>query len=129
MSFTIYNGYIEKMGGDGWLNVIFNDGLRWSLPEYLQVQVTKSTNREEFTILEGRWKGKKASMQRKGWSLWDWDGSYFEENIRRGSPHRTGAEMTYYRKSKELKIVGLGTYNLELDPNNPIPLGAHDTLW
>lgn len=45
--------YIENLGGDGWLRVKFDDGLVWPLPEYLQVLLTKSADREEFTVLYG----------------------------------------------------------------------------
>ncbi len=57
MRFTdAYFGYIEKLGGDGWLRVKFDNGagLIWPLPEYLKVSVIKPGEREEFVILEGR---------------------------------------------------------------------------
>ena len=67
MSYKSYYGYIEKLGGNGWLIVKLNDGFTWPLPEFLKVLVTKSGDREEFTILEGRFRGKKASVKKKGW--------------------------------------------------------------
>ncbi len=82
-----YIGYIEKLAGNGWLKVKLNDGLIWPLPEFLKVKVTKSEEREEFQILEGRLMGKKASVKKKGWQ-WDWDQSYFENDIRQGYPYR-----------------------------------------
>ncbi len=66
MSCESYFGYIEKLGGNGWLRVKLNDGFTWPLPEFLKGLVTKSGDREEFEILEGRFKGKKASVKKKG---------------------------------------------------------------
>ncbi|MGB0789788.1 MAG: hypothetical protein ACPGQR_09660, partial [Marinirhabdus sp.] len=112
----------------GWLTVKLDDGFIWPLPEFLKVFVTKSANRDEFEIMEGRFVGKKASVKKKGlWGqLWDWDGSYFESDIRAGYPYRGAAEMTFYRKSEKLKIEGLGEYYTITDPGNPTPIGLHD---
>lgn len=123
-----YIGYIEKLGGNGWLRVKLNDGFTWPLPEFLKVLVTKSEDREEFQILEGRFKGKKASVKKKGWrwDQWDWDMSFFEDDVRQGHPHRGAAEMTFYTKSEKLKIIGLGEFNAFTQGNNPPPTGRHD---
>lgn len=128
MNYESYFGYIEKLGGNGWLRVKLNDGFIWPLPEFLKIQVTKSEDREEFEILEGRFKGKKASVKKKGWrwDQWDWDMSFFESDIRRGHPYRGPAEMRFYTKSERLEIDGLGDFYAETDPNNPTPTGRHD---
>jgi hypothetical protein len=126
MSYKSYFGYIEKLGGNGWLNVKLNDGFIWPLPEFLKVHVVKSNSREEFEILEGRFMGKKASVKKKGWTWSDWDGSFFENDIRQGYPYKGSAEMTFYIKSKKLEIVGLGEYDAITDPSNPTLTGMHD---
>ncbi|MCV6628519.1 MAG: hypothetical protein OIF50_01530 [Flavobacteriaceae bacterium] len=126
MRYESYLGYIEKLGGNGWLQVKLDDGFIWPLPEFLKVQVTKSGEREFFEILEGRLMGKKASVKKKGWSFSDWDGSYFESDIRRGFPHKAAAQMKFYLKSEKLEITGLGEYHAETKPTNPPPVGLHD---
>jgi len=126
MGYKSYYGYIEKLGGNGWLNVKLNDGFTWPLPEFLKVFVTKSGDREEFEILEGRFRGKKASVKRKGWKWSDWDGSFFESDLRKGYPYRKAAEMTFYIKSEKLEIEGLGKYDAFTLEDNPPPIGHHD---
>ncbi len=84
MGYESYFGYIEKLGGNGWLKVKLNNTLIWPLPEFLKVHVIKSGSREECEILEGRFRGKKASVKKKGWTWSDWDGSFFESDIRQG---------------------------------------------
>ena len=111
----------------GWLRVKLNDGFIWPLPEFLNVLVTKSGDREEFEILEGRLKGRKASVKKKGWRWDDWDGSFFERDIRQGHPYRGPARMTFYIKSKKLEIEGLaGDFDAETYSENPTPTGIHD---
>ncbi|MBA4747030.1 MAG: hypothetical protein H2058_17455 [Muricauda sp.] len=128
MSYNSYFGYIESLGGNGWLRVKLNDGFIWPLPEFLKVLVTKSGDREEFEILEGRFNGKKATVKKKGWrwDQWDWDMSFFEDDIREGHPHRGAAEMRFYIKSKKLEIDGLGEFYAKTQEDNPPPLGKYD---
>ncbi len=123
-----YIGYIERLDGNGWLKVKLNDGLVWPLPEFLKVFVTKSADREEFQILEGRFINKKASVKKKGWrwDQWDWDKSFFENDIRQGYPYKEAAELTFFIKSEKLEIIGLGKYNAFTQDNNPPPIGKHD---
>ena len=103
--------YIENLGGDGWLRVKFDDGLIWPLPEYLQVLLTKSSDREEFKVLEGRFKGKTASVKKKGWNWfqWDWDQSYFEEEVHLIDTcvHKSAAHLTFYKKDIYFRCKGL----------------------
>ncbi len=123
ISGNIYIGYVERIEGDGWLQVKFDDsGMVWPIPEYLKVSVTESNGRENFTILEGRFMDRTASVKRKGWQFFDWDGSYFESGI----PHKQAAEMTFFRKSEKLEITGLGTFKAITQPDNPVPLGTSD---
>lgn len=136
--FKPYLGYIEK-NGNGWINVRINRNRNnytiWPLPEYLRIHITASEEREEFKILEGRWKGHIASVKKKGWSLGDWDGSYFEWGklygedevpIGRGFPHTGKAELTYHRRSEKLIVKDLGTFNMITQDSNPLPFGIHD---
>jgi hypothetical protein len=129
-----YIGYIEHLGGDGWLKVLFDNGFVWPLPEYLKVYVEeKRNNREYFSILEGKWKGKNASVKKKGWGLNDWDGSYFEDpnettwyNIKQGIPYEGPAELTFYRKSRTLKIKGVGEFSIKVNSSKLTPIGVFD---
>jgi hypothetical protein len=123
-----YLGYIEQLNGDGWLKVKFDDGLVWPLPEYLKVYVTRSEEREAFKILEGKFKGKTATVKKKGFILTDWDSSYFEKegSTKPGFPHKNSAEIYFYRKAQKLAIAGLGEFNAETWPSNPMPLGTHE---
>jgi hypothetical protein len=124
MGFTAYDGYIEKLGGNGWIRVKFDDGTEWPLPEYLRVHVSRSGKREGFKVLEGRFFGKTATVVKKGWSWsdWDWDKSYFEE----GSAHKGPVTMTFYRKSKYLEVAGLGKIDTITLKSNPVPVGTHE---
>ncbi len=128
MFYESYVGYIEKLGGNGWLRVKLNNGFTWPLPEFLKIHVVKSGSREEFEILEGRFRGKKASVKKKGWrwDQWDWDMSFFENDIRRGHPYKPSAKMRFYIKSEKLEIDGLGEFHAKTDASNPPPLGRHD---
>ncbi|MCT4663710.1 MAG: hypothetical protein N4A45_00585 [Flavobacteriales bacterium] len=126
MNFRAYFGYIEKLGGNGWLRVRMNDGFIWPLPEFLKIRVTKSSNREEFEILEGRFKGKKASVLRKGITLQDFDGSFFEDYLKSGYPYKRSAELIFNIKAQKLCIEGLGYFNATTQISNPPALGKHD---
>lgn len=123
-----YFGYIEPISADGWLRIKLTNGLIHPMPEYLRVNVINSANREEFEILEGRWKGKKASVKKKGFSIGDWDGSYFEEAVHtgKGCPHRNSVDMIFHRKSEQLDIPGIGKIKAITDTSNPVPLGTFD---
>lgn len=123
-------GYIEQLGGDGWLKVKFDDGLIWPLPEYTRVLIKSSAERETFQILEGRFKGKSASVKKKGWrwDQWDWDKSYFEHEVHLGDGcvHKSSVEMIFHKDKKILEINGLGKFAAKTDSQNPIPNGNYD---
>jgi hypothetical protein len=125
MGFVVYDGYIEPLGGDGWLNVTMDAGGVQALPEYLSVRVLSSDDsRESFRILEGKLATKEASVAKKGWNWWewDWDKSYFEE----GSASVSEVSLTFYRKSSVLVIPDVGEVAAITLAANPVPLGAHD---
>jgi len=123
-----YFGHIEQISGDGWLKIKFSSGLIWPVPEYLRIHVITSAGREGFEILEGRWKGENASVKKKGFSIWDWDGSYFEPSAHtgRGCPHKKSADLVFHRKSEELEIPGIGKVKAITHSGNPVPLGTFD---
>lgn len=76
-----YLAYIGKVSSNGWLTTRFDSVLEWPLPEYLRVYVESETEeRESFEVLEGKLRGRKARMRKKGWRSNDWDGFYFEAN-------------------------------------------------
>lgn len=108
------------------MRVKLNDGLIWPLPEFLKVLVTKSEDIEEFQILEGRFRDKKASVKKKDWTWADWDGSFIENDIQQGYPHKGPAKIKFYIKSKKIEIDGLGEFNAKTEDNNPPPVGRHD---
>jgi len=62
--------YVSKTDKKGWLLVSPNNGgggESFALPKYLKVKITsQKNNRIQFTILEGRLKGKTASVTKKG---------------------------------------------------------------
>ena len=90
----------------------------------------KSVEREEFKILEGRFYGKKASVKKKGWRWdeWDWDKSYFEDEVhlRHACPHRGPADVIFKRQSKKLIIADIGEFHAMTLDVNPVPIGIHE---
>lgn len=58
--------YISKVGRDAWLRVRLDSGGEQSLPYALKVKfISRSGQRDNFEILEGAHKGKKASVSQK----------------------------------------------------------------
>lgn len=62
--FTPYVGYISKQN-DGWLRVKLSNNTEISIPQYTKVKVTEPLNRDEFVVLEGSYKNKRASIKQK----------------------------------------------------------------
>ena len=62
--FTPFTGYISKQSS-GFLRVKLSNNSEVSIPHYLKVKVTEPLNRDEFLILEGKYKNKKASIKQK----------------------------------------------------------------
>lgn len=85
--------------GDGWLVVkIENTGAIESLPAYLKVKINRVDNkREHFTILEGAYRGKSASVK-----LNEEGFSQFVSNIQ----HESEAYVTYSISKKTLTLKG-----------------------
>lgn len=128
----IDNRYISNADGHGWLTVKHDSNSRGDqagstyppLPQYLKVQVYQvKGGREFFEILEGKLKGKTASVKLKK------DGSSY---LNKNTPSfNSGARLKFNRKTKKLYYSG----NIEIDaftqeydqlPSNPlnkVPLG------
>ena len=59
--------YVSKVGKDAWLRVKLDVGGEISLPQYLKVNLIETKqSRDFFEILEGAYKGKRASVSRLG---------------------------------------------------------------
>lgn len=105
-----------KESDDGWVNAKFSNEDIKALPEYLEIELTKSDTRDYFIIKEGVFNGQKASIKNTG-------GSY----IKKGSPPRTASvEIVFYRSQELLEVVGLGKFKAITYPTTPTPLGVHD---
>jgi len=119
----------------GWLTARVDGIGRWNLPYQLKVKLTKVTNeREFFTIVEGRLKGKDANVKLRA------DGSSYllERGIR-----TEAVQLEYSRSNNIVKLLGTtkeywaimeetgeippipnGTYDLEI-PYEPHPGGSY----
>ena len=114
--------YIEKTNPDDWLRVRLNDGRTVALPSYLKVKLEEiKDGREYFKILEGAYRGKKASVKQQKHFLGVVSGSYFTTSCRRRPP----AVLNFDREAEKLSIEGLGTYHA-ITENNPISKGTYD---
>lgn len=104
--------------GDGWLKVILeNKHSEESLPAYLKAKVERTdAKRERFTILEGPYRGKPASVTLKK------DGS---SRLISGVKHEPPARITYSISKKILTLKGK-KYKADDDPDNPWKKGLYD---
>ncbi|MBM7555608.1 hypothetical protein [Halanaerobacter jeridensis] len=115
--------YIEKINPDDWLRVRLNDGRTVALPSYLKVKLEEiKDGREYFKILEGAYRGKKASVKQQKHFLGVVSGSYFTTSCLRRPP----AVLTFDRGAEKLSIEGLGTYHAKTDEGNPISKGSYN---
>lgn len=71
--FIPFEGYITKQSS-GWLRIKLSNNDEVSIPQYSKVKVIEPLNRDQFTVLEGQYKNKKASIKHK-----DVGGSYIKE--------------------------------------------------
>jgi hypothetical protein len=93
--------YIDK-SSDYWLRVQLDPGPIISVPYGLKVDLIETkANRDHFQILEGNYKGKKASVQLRG------TGSYLTDKIK----HVAGVLVQFDTKSQALTVGGRGPYN------------------
>lgn len=102
---------------NGWLTIRAEDKKGdFSLPHLAKVQVTRvGEDREYLTVLEGAFKGRKGSVSfRNGVS-----------SLSPAPPIREPAiQLVYHRKSRQLDVPGLGTFDVAWPPTNPFPAGA-----
>lgn len=126
--------YVTNADGKGWLKVRHKTGGTYPpLPQFLKVEVFDlEGGREHFKILEGRNKGKIASVVFKSPSS-----SYLSDKLR----HKTGQMVRFQLTPnvenlkagsqtiliRHAKISGsFGTFDAITMANNPVPMGTHE---
>lgn len=115
--------YVRDADGHGWLMVRYEDGSTYPpLPMYTKVEVFKvEDGREHFRILEGRSRGKVASVRVPGSG-----GSYLADA--RG-PHGGAGSLHYDRTIGALWYGSMDRTQpgiaCKIYPENPPPLGTH----
>jgi hypothetical protein len=100
-------------GTDGWLNVKREpSAVIIAVPEYLQVEVTKSENgRDYFTVLEGVECGKLFSVK--------------TGNLKSGNPgYRPTVRLQFSLRKQQITYPG-GKARAITSTRNPVPLGLH----
>jgi len=104
-------------GRKGWLKVKLDQGRIVSLPEYIKVNfLERISNRDKFEILEGVYKGKKASVSARG-----------AETSWLGSPmplYKSAVSLTFKISTSLLKTP-IGDIQAVTDSINPIPTGVY----
>ena len=109
--------YVSDVWPNGWLRVKLDNGKIWPLPQLLKVEISKiEKGREYFNILEGRFRGRKASVR-----LGE-DGTSY---LSRKGKHRGPVKLILDQKAKKLTISGLGIYNAIVQESS-IPSGQYD---
>ena len=113
-----YTPDVEGGRGKGWLKVRLEDGrFVKSLPAYLKLKIERAdAKREYFTILEGAYRGKSASVELS------------DDNSLRlvtGIKHEPPARITYSISKKILTLKGK-KYKADDDPKNPWKKGLYD---
>ncbi|MBI2446239.1 MAG: hypothetical protein HYV51_00225 [Parcubacteria group bacterium] len=113
-----YTPDVEEGRGKGWLKVRLED--EWlikSLPAYLKLKIERAdAKREYFTILEGVYRGRPASVE-----IGD-DGSSW---LITGIKHELSARVTYSISKKILTLKGK-KYKADDDSKNPWKKGLYD---
>lgn len=95
--------YVDALPPDNWLAVTLDGGTRVSLAYGIKVAFDgRSGGRDSFTILEGVYKGKKASVAQKSASE-----SYLVSTI----SHLPAGRIQFDTKSQRLKFGTSGPYN------------------
>ncbi|MDP2638743.1 MAG: hypothetical protein Q8P06_01065, partial [Candidatus Azambacteria bacterium] len=113
-----YTPDVEEGRGKGWLKVRLEDGgpIK-SLPAYLKLKIERAdAKREYFTILEGAYRGRPASVE-----LSDDDSLRLVTGIK----HEPPARITYSISKKILTLKGK-RYKADDDPKNPWKKGLYD---
>ncbi|MDP2951606.1 MAG: hypothetical protein Q8N55_04455 [bacterium] len=113
-----YVSDIEEGRAKGWLKVrIESDKSIKPLPAYLKVKIERiNAKREYFTILEGAYRGKLASIELRD------DGSSW---LIAGIKHELPTRMTYLI-SKKIITLKNKKYKADDDPKNPWTKGLYD---
>ena len=110
--------YVSNADGKGWLTVKYssNGSTYPPLPQLLKVEFLKTENRRDyFRILEGKNRGKEASVTRK---------SNRASYLGNGS-HRGSAKVVFDISGKTLSYQGK-TITAETQASNPPPKGTYD---
>ena len=101
----------------GWTNVKLDGGTVVALPQYLRVEFdTRTANRDHFTILEGVYSGKKASVSAKSAST-----SWLASPL----PTYKSPVFLTFDKSTGVMTTPVGNLKTKTDPTNPISNGSH----
>lgn len=110
--------YISDADSNGWLRAVFDNGRIYSLPYLLKVGILKiEKNREHFKVLEGKLIGQEGSVKLKP------DGrSYLLLERKQGRP----ARLILDQDAKKLTVMGLGSYNIDMDYQNPLSSLTYD---
>jgi hypothetical protein len=110
--------YVKDVLPDGWLRVKLDQGHVEALPYMLKVALhgKEHEGRENFEILEGVHQGKTASV-----GLLRGGRSYLVKDEK----HSTEAALKYSLSKKKLTIRGLGKFDIDMHPSNPIPVGIY----
>jgi hypothetical protein len=95
--------YVSKVGRDAWLRVKLDTGGDISLPQYLKVRLLQTqAGRDSFEILEGPYKGKKASVSQTAPGQ-----SYLIQGVQ----HLPAATVRFDSAKQALWYGGKGPYN------------------
>ncbi|USK32136.1 hypothetical protein LIT25_16130 [Bacillus sp. F19] len=105
---------IVKWDGNGFLKVLDAAGKETKLPQYLKVDHTGTTNgRDYFTVLEGRAKDQKYSVDSQAKALGP------------VTSYKPSEVLKFHPAKNLLRIPHQVEYEAETDPYNPIPEGNH----
>lgn len=117
--------YVSNTDSQGWLNVRMNSGMVWPLPKYLKLEfIERRDKRDHFKILEGRWRGTRASVsQRADGRPLSSDASYI---LRGEPPHTSAATVKINLTTEQLWYGSNGPLEAFTDSSNPVPDGTHD---
>ena len=117
--------YVADTDAQGWLRVKMSTGIIWPLPKFLKLEFKeRKANRDHFKILEGRWRGTKASVSAKGSGQPLTSAASY---IRRGQPmFRCVLPVKINITTEQLWYGRSGPLHAFTDPGNPLPTGTHD---
>ena len=112
--------YVADTDAQGWLRVKMSTGIIWPLPKFLKLEFKeRKANRDHFKILEGRWRGTKASVSAKGSGQPLTSAASY---IRRGQPmFRCVLPVKINITTEQLWYGRSGPLHAFTDPGNPLP--------